>query len=1399
MFNPISTYRIQFHKDFTFSHLEEIIPYLGNLGIKTLYASPIFSAVPGSNHGYDGIDPLAINPEIGTLEQLRSISKRLKKQGISWLQDIVPNHMAFNQDNAWLMDVLEKGPLSQFKNYFDQSLADSTLFEGPIMVPFLGDDLNNVIEAGDIKLDLKDSKPVLIYAEQTWPLNLRSYATILQAGNAELTEAVQQLNKQITDLENITDLEEYYDAADLLKSNLGLQLNGDEFRQYLQICLSNINNDKQLLQVIAEDQYYRLCNWKETDEHINYRRFFTVNSLICLNIQREEVFAHFNSLIKTLIEEGIFQGLRIDHIDGLYDPLQYLQRLRALTGEETYIVVEKILESGEKLPSSWPIQGTTGYDFLAQANNLFTDAGSEKAFTEFYEQLAESTKSVKKQIHDKKALILTGHMNGELENLTRLFMDSDLFSSENNDKINSGELKEAIAQMLIRFPVYRFYGNSFPLSQAESSSLEGILNKANKKHPELTNGIALLKWALIDEPKTADAEFNKSALRFYQRCMQFTGPLMAKGVEDTLMYTYNRFIDHNEVGDSPDAFGLTIDEFHEMMQKRQADWPLALNGTATHDTKRGEDVRSRLNALTGIANEWLQIVGEWQKLNNDIRSENGPDGNDEYFIYQTLIGAYPMPGQDDQDFESRLIEYLEKMLREAKRHSNWAQPNEEYEDSAKHFSVALLDKSRPFWKSFSDFHQKVCDMGICNSLAQVTLKLTCPGVPDIYQGCEHWDLSLVDPDNRRPVDYELRQQLFDETEGISPNDLWNDRANGNIKAWLINKLLKFRLKNTALFSKGTYHPIQVKGKYKDQVIAFARVYKNNWIIVVAPINAAAIAGLPNDVDWNDTCIVLPENAPSNSVDMLAGTTKDLSKEIKLNDLLHEFPVAVLKLTRPYGGRSAGILMHITSLPSRFGIGDLGVEARKFANLLHDSYQQYWQILPLNSTSAADSYSPYSSYSSQAGNTLLISPDILAEDGLLTQGDLKEAFAPETDQADFNQVEEAKNILLETAWRSFQNTNRGVIKEQFEHFCNKEANWLEDYAIYTALKRHNEDRPWYEWEQGYKFRDANTLAGFAKENKNAIEKAKWLQYIFYKQWSDLKAYCNQLGVKIFGDLPFYISYDSVDVWSNTEIFNLDDELRMISVSGVPPDYFNADGQRWGMPIYKWDKLKETNYDWWVKRISKNLKWYDLLRLDHFRAFAAYWDIPAEDKTAINGEWVVGSRDDFFNVLKDTFKKLPFIAEDLGDIDEPVHKLMDEFDLPGMKVMQFAFGDDMPQSAYAPHHHIQNSFVYTGTHDNNTTLGWYLNDAGSTAQKNIERYTGLKVNKKNINKALIKTTLASVCKTAIIPIQDWLNLDETARMNTPAGEGSNWTWRLTNKLLEKYPTKRIKKWMIMYDRL
>jgi malto-oligosyltrehalose synthase/4-alpha-glucanotransferase len=1319
MFNPVSTYRIQFHKDFTFSHLEQIIPYLGKLGIKTIYASPIFSAVPGSNHGYDGVDPLTINPEIGTLEQLKDISKKLRQLGISWLQDIVPNHMAFHHHNKWLMDLLKNGPTSAYRNYFDQSLADETFFKGTIMVPFLGDDLKNVIRNGELKIIVKDDHFYFSYADQLWPINDESASTLASTN------------------------------------------------------LDDVSQDKGKLTAIANKQHYRLCNWQETDNNINYRRFFTVNGLICINIQRQEVFDHFHQLVAQLLKEDIIQGLRIDHIDGLYDPEQYLQRLRQLAGDQTYIVVEKILEPGEELPD-WPIQGTTGYDFLAQVNNLFTDQKSEKPFTRFYNDLTKKKKPVYEQIRDKKRLILTTHMNGELENLTNLFIALRL-----GDREDCEIIKADIADLLVNLPVYRFYGNTWPLADEEKQQLANILKGTESDTLQLFT-------------HEANDDYNQRALSFYQRCMQFSGPLMAKGVEDTLMYTYNRFIDHNEVGDSPETFGLPADDFHTLMIQRQKQWPLALNATATHDTKRGEGVRARLNVLSALSAEWIEKVMEWRALNAHLKTGSAPDNNDEYFIYQTLIGVYPMPGEQADDFKTRLDAYLEKTLREAKRHSNWADPNDDYEKAVKFFASSLLDTSRPFWKSFKEFHQKISDMGIFNSLAQLTLKLTCPGVPDIYQGCELWDLSMVDPDNRRAVNYEVRKAYLDRTDKVSLSELWGTRFNGHIKSWLLQRLLTLRNEFKEVFENGGYLPITISGKHADDALAFARVHQENWLVIIVPIRAT--------VDLHDTYLHLPHEAPASYKNILTDETGLTVKKIEISNILKEFPIAVLKLNNSTNKRAAGVLLHITSLPSKFGIGDFGPQARQFAHILKKGQQRYWQLLPLNSVSAENAFSPYSSTSSQGGNILLISPEQLVEDGLLTITDLQQYIGRENQQLDFEKAQEIKLQLLEKAWQVYKSHPTEWLKDVFTAFCSREESWLNDYALYCVLKDKHNQAAWYSWPDEFKLRQPNALRQFANSFPNEIEKIKWLQFIFTRQWANLKAYCNNLGISIFGDIPFYISYDSADVWAEPTIFDLDGNLNMINVSGVPPDYFNDNGQRWGTPVYNWQKLKEQDYGWWIKRIKKNLQWFDLLRLDHFRAFAAYWAVPANEDTAINGKWINGPGSDFFQTLLSTIPDLPLVAEDLGDIDEKVHQLKDEFALPGMRVLQFAFGDDIAQSDYILHHHAPNDIVYTGTHDNNTTLGWFRQDAGKTVAKNLKRYTGIDVNEKNIAHAMIRMAFASVCNIAIIPLQDWLKLDEQSRMNTPAGENvTNWKWQLTDDELADIPVGKMKKWTVLFDRV
>lgn len=617
--NPISTYRIQFNKDFTFSDLEKIIPYLHKLGVKTIYASPVFEAAPGSTHGYDGTDPNRINPEIGTEEQLQKISADLKERNMYWLQDIVPNHLSFHENNKWLMDVLEKGKASQYASYFD-IIWEHPEYDDKLMVPFPGSPLETIL------------------------------------------------------------------------------------------------NEK-----FPDGSHYVVTPWQDTDKKINYRRFFLVNSLICTNIQDDKVFKHYHQLIRNLSDSKVFDGLRVDHVDGLYDPRKYLNDLRNLAGEDSYIIVEKILEPGENMPGNWPVEGNSGYDFLGMLNNLFTNRDAEFEFTTFYNEITGDLTPVETQIEEKKAYILHNYMQGELDNLTRLYKECELAEGIGDDGI-----KKLIADYLISCPVYRFYDDEVPLMDR-------------------------------DKGKSGDG-----IRKFYNRCMQFTGPLMAKGVEDTLMYTYNRFIGHNEVGDSPETFGYSIEKFHELMIHRHQHWPLSMNGTSTHDTKRGEDVRARLNALSCFYSEWIEAVHSWMKENNSLKTNGLPDKNDEYFIYQTLIGSHPIP-DDNKEIEAypeRLKEYFQKALREAKVNSNWAEPNTEYEEACINFANKLLAKDSSFNKLFQPLFEKVCYYGMINSVAQLVLKFTCPGVPDIYQGTELWDLSLVDPDNRRPVDYDKRLKIL---------------------------------------------------------------------------------------------------------------------------------------------------------------------------------------------------------------------------------------------------------------------------------------------------------------------------------------------------------------------------------------------------------------------------------------------------------------------------------------------------------------------------------------------------------------------------------------------------------------------------------------------------------------
>lgn len=498
------------------------------------------------------------------------------------------------------------------------------------------------------------------------------------------------------------------------------------------------------------------------------------------------------------------------------------------------------------------------------------------------------------------------------------------------------------------------------------------------------------------------------------------------------------------------------------------------------------------------------------------------------------------------------------------------------------------------------------------------------------------------------------------------------------------------------------------------------------------------------------------------------------------------------------GRSAGILLHITSLPSAFGIGDIGPDAKVFAQFLHRCHQRYWQVLPINPTCAKEGYSPYSSISSMAGNPLLISPELLADAGLLETRELEDMRIPESSIADFEKAKKIRDHLFDIAYNNFRKGPQQLHKS-FQAFCKQEAYWLNDFALFAQLRECHGGKPWNEWPAEYKFRDKKALHHFAKQHEQAIDKVKWLQYIFTVQWNSLKRYCNDMGIQLFGDLPFYVSYDSADVWSHPGIFNLDSNDNMLTVAGVPPDYFNANGQRWGTPVFRWDVLQRQGYHWWMRRIGKNLELFDLLRLDHFRAFADYWEVPAQEETAVNGRWKPGPGSSFFNTAKRKMGRLPFVAEDLGMINDAVHQLRDEFGLPGMKVLQFAFAGNVGESDYIPHNYTPNFIVYTGTHDNNTTCGWIRKDATEKERSNLERYMGFSFPNEEAHLVLGRMAYASVARTVILPMQDVLGLDESARMNTPSSQQGSWLWRLTRSQLDNAPEDRLRQWAELYNRV
>jgi (1->4)-alpha-D-glucan 1-alpha-D-glucosylmutase len=877
---PASTYRVQLHQGFTFKDLSGIIDYLHSLGITTIYSAPILQAAPGSMHGYDVTDPHTINTEIGTLEDLKQITAKLKEKKMTWLQDIVPNHMAFNTGNHRLMDVMERGDQSPYYRYFDIDWDHpSPDLKGKLMVPFVGKEISEAVEANEIKISFSEHGFTVDYFDTRYPLSVSAYQILFEDRNTDICWTT-LIKKTAGDLQAWRQVKtDFIDS--ILKDRGKLET--------VRTVVARANEDKKMLVDILSQLHYVLCYWKRTEKEINYRRFFTVNELICLRMEDQQVFDEYHTFLHSLYKEKIIQGVRIDHIDGLKDPGEYVQRLRNLFGPDCYIVAEKILEAKEGMPSHWPLEGTSGYEFLSYVSQLITSRKGAKQLLNFYRELVPGLPAYKELVFKNKNLILNNYMAGEWANLVHNFTSLELSGNFPSERI-----REALGLLMVSLPVYRIYPEQVPLHGEELNVMNEAFQKAIAHGADLKAELEHLQQLFSGSPK--DDDQRDRIMLFLKRLMQFTGPLTAKGVEDTTFYVYNALISHDEVGDSPSTLGISISTFHSRMLTRQRSTPLSLNATATHDTKRGEDARLRLNVLTEFPEAWQDCVKKWFEVNKSfhqrVKGRMAPDVNDEYYIYQSITGGFPEDMVVTEEWIKRLETYYVKVLREAKRHSDWGEPDEAYEHACTSFIRSILRAGSAFLDSFLPFAKKVIDRANRYALAQVLVKMTSPGIPDTYQGCELWDLSFVDPDNRRPVDYERRKAALNMLASEKPDspafaDLMNSfRAEGIEKLFVTWRALQHRRDHNTLFTEGSYIPLQTTGK--DVVThAYARHHGNDWVVIVIPLGAEKIEATTDDE------IILPANAPQSWKNVLTGEKFKTDGRMNVFDCVKYFGVAMI--------------------------------------------------------------------------------------------------------------------------------------------------------------------------------------------------------------------------------------------------------------------------------------------------------------------------------------------------------------------------------------------------------------------------------------------------------------------------------------------------------------------------
>jgi (1->4)-alpha-D-glucan 1-alpha-D-glucosylmutase len=921
---PTATYRIQFYGGFPFEAARKLVPYLADLGISDIYASPIFKARAGSTHGYDVVDPTQFNPEVGTPEQFDALVATLQQHQMGWLQDIVPNHMAYDTENQFLVDILEHGPDSEFFDFFDIEWNHAyESFRGRVLAPLLGNFYGECLEKGEIQLKYDEAGLSIHYYSLRLPVKIESYVHFIVHNLGQLARSLGRRHPDfikllgvlylIKNIPSETKGRERYDQIAFVKGLLWeLYHQNSEIQAFFDANLIAFNGEAgnpdsfNGLESLLSEQFYRLSFWKVGAEEINYRRFFTVNELISVKVEELRVFNKTHSLIEQAVKQGKITGLRIDHIDGLYDPTQYLERLREKVGD-TYITVEKILELDETLPSHWPIQGTSGYEYLNYLNGVFCQTENEQAMQEVYTRFTGSRLSFEDLVTEKKHLIIEKNLGGDVDNLAQRLKRIAGQTRKGSDFTAYG-LKRALTEVLAVFPVYRTYIASQSVSEADCSCIQAAIEKAKGHIPLLLNELHYIECLLLrkDEEHLTE-EQKEERLHFVMKFQQMTGPLMAKGLEDTALYIFNRLLSLNEVGGNPGHFGITAERFHTFNQKQGDRWPHGMNTAATHDTKRGEDVRARLNVLSEIPTVWEEQVQRWSALNQAKKPEmNGralPDRNDEYFLYQTLIGAFPFTEAEFPGFVQRVKDYVVKAVREAKVHTAWLRPDNTYEESYLQFVEGILHHAE-FLQAFRPFQQQVAEYGMFNSLAQVLLKNASPGVPDLYQGNELWDLSLVDPDNRRPVDYERRISFLHEIQERSRHDILGlidemlaVKEDGRIKLFLTHRVLQARKANLALFQSGDYQPLAVSGKLANHIIAFARSHEGQVALAIVPRFLTSLiqpGELPlGEQVWQDTQIHLPAKMPATWTNGITAQPLQCQQTLPIAQALHHFPVALL--------------------------------------------------------------------------------------------------------------------------------------------------------------------------------------------------------------------------------------------------------------------------------------------------------------------------------------------------------------------------------------------------------------------------------------------------------------------------------------------------------------------------